>query len=161
MGLDITVYKNLKKVENPIFDEDGYTESWETQWQTPDESIKWAEQYFTGRSEGVELNTVYEYEESFDFRAGSYSGYGSWRSDLERLSDGKSFQELINFADNEGVIGYVVSNKLYLDFINNYDKAEQYSKYLGCEYGEYWFERYKCWLKAFEMAKENGAVDFH
>ncbi|MED4408303.1 MULTISPECIES: hypothetical protein [Bacillus] len=27
--------------------------------------------------------------------------------------------------------------------------------------GEYWFDLYKTWKKAFEMASENGAVEFY
>lgn len=32
MGLDITAYKNLKKVEKPQLDKDGYPVNWESEW---------------------------------------------------------------------------------------------------------------------------------
>lgn len=159
MGLDITAYKKLTMVENPKLDEDGYPENWETEWK-PGEGMVWSESCFPGSGEGVIPHTVYTYEDSFGFRAGSYSGYGWWRDKLEGLSDGNSFYELTNFADNEGVIGSVVSKKLYNDFISNSDNAEKYSKLIG-EDGKYWLEKYKSWTKAFEMASDDGAVDFH
>ena len=159
MGLDITAYKNLSPVLNPEFDKYGELKNWKTEW-TGGTSMDWSESIWKGRGEGIDSKTVYTYEDKYEFRAGSYSGYNWWRSDLESLSDGKSFIELINFADNEGVIGSVISKKLYNDFVNNYDKAKEYSQTLG-EEGEYWFSKYEDWLKAFEMAKEYGAVDFH
>lgn len=159
MGLDITAYKKLSKVENPKLDDDGYPENWQTEWK-PGGGMIWSESCFPGRGEGVEPNTVYKYEDEFDFRAGSYSGYGWWRERLEEISDGNSFLELINFADNEGVIGSVVSKKLYNDFVSNAELAEKYSKTIG-EDGEYWFDKYNSWMKAFEMAMDDGAVNFH
>ena len=65
---------------------------------------------------------------------------------------------MIDFADNEGVIGSVVSEKLYKDFANNYEAAKVLPTGLD---REYWFNRYENWMKAFEMARHNGAVDFH
>jgi hypothetical protein len=158
MGLDITAYRNLAPVANPEFDEYNELKNWETEW-LPGTSMDWSESVWEGRGEGVNAHTVYTWEDCFDFRAGSYSGYGWWRDKLEEISDGESFQELINFADNEGVIGSVVSQKLYTDFIKNYDKAEEHSKKIND--GEYWLNKYDCWMKAFDMARYNGAVDFH
>lgn len=158
MGLDITAYKYLTPVENPEFDEYGELVNWDTQWQAGD-SMKWSEKYFEGRGEGVDPDAVYTYEDSFGFRAGSYSGYGWWRDTLSNFSEGNSFEELINFADNEGVIGSIVSQKLYDDFKNNYDKAIEFNKTLNND--EWWIESYRDWMKAFDYARNNGAVDFH
>lgn len=157
MGLDITAYKNLKVVENPKLDEDGYPENWDTEW-TPGGSMKWSEKHWPGRGEGVEANKVYTFEEEFRFRAGSYSGYNWWRRKLELFAEGNDFQELINFADNEGVIGSVVSKKLAEDFARNKEKAIVFSKKIG---EEWWLELYEKWQHAFEFAAQNGAVDFH
>lgn len=159
MGLDITVYKNLEAVKNPELDEDGYPINWETEWK-PGESMVWSETHFPGRGEGVDPHTVYKYEESFGFRAGSYSGYNRWRLRLHQFRGDVAFQELINFADNEGVIGPVVSKKLANDFAVHEEAAVQYANSLG-EEGDVWIQLYQIWKEAFEMAAENGAVEFH
>jgi hypothetical protein len=158
MGLDITAYKKLKIVENSILDEDGNPVNWETEWK-PGVSMEWSEQHFPGRGEGIDPNTVYTWEDEFGFRAGSYTGYNWWRNKLEEISDGESFQELINFADNEGVIGYVVSKKLAKDFTENEERAVEFAKKL--DESEWWLNQYRNWKRAFEIASENGAVDFH
>jgi hypothetical protein len=158
LGLDITAYKNLKVNENPELDEDGDIVNWDTQWK-PGGSMEWSEKHFPGRGEGIDPQTVYTWEEEFGFRAGSYSGYNWWRAKLEQFSTGEAFQELINFADNEGVIGPVVSKKLVKDFEENKEKAQEFANSL--DDGEWWFSQYNRWHKAFEMASDNGAVDFH
>lgn len=159
MGLDITAYKNLKVVENPQVDEDGELLNWETEWQ-PGVSMEWSEKHFPGRGEGIDYKAVYTWEEGYGFHAGSYSGYNWWRSKLEEFAEGDSFQELINFADNEGVIGPVVSKKLLKDFTENEERVVKFADTLG-DKGEWWINKYKEWEKAFEMAADNGAVDFH
>lgn len=69
--------------------------------------------------------------------------------------DGTSpFFELIHFADNEGVIGPVVSAKLAKDFRDNYERAKAFGD-------GYWLSKYEKWMAAFEMAADNGAVEFH
>lgn len=157
MGLDITAYKNLKEVVNPQIDGEGYPINDETEVKFGT-SMKWSEKYFPGRGEGIDADKVYTWEDSIGFRAGSYSGYGRWRATLENFAEGNQFYELIEFADNEGTIGYVVSAKLYKDFKDNEDRAKKYSK--NMDDGEYWFEKYKEWEEAFEYAKEHGAVNF-
>ena len=158
MGLDIRAYKGLQVVKEPQFDEYGDLVNWNTEW-TPGPSMDWSETHFPGRGAGVNSNTVYRFEDSFGFCAGSYFGYNWWRDQLNELSDGKSFRELINFADNEGVIGPVVSKKLYQDFQNNKGKASVFSRTFNN--GDRWLDKYNDWMRAFEFAAENGAVDFH
>lgn len=155
MGLDITAYRKLIIVEDPELDEDGDLLDWDTQWK-PGGSMEWSEKHFPGRGEGVNPQKVYTWEESLGFRAGSYSGYNWWRKKLEEFANGDDFQELINFADNEGVIGPVVSEKLAKDFEKNMERAKEFA--LG---DEGWFGLYISWHEAFEMASDNGAVDFH
>lgn len=169
MGLDITAYKNLVKVKNPLIDEYGDLINWDTEW-IPGASMEWSEKHFPGRGEGIDVDSVYTWEEKFDFRAGSYSGYGWWRRtldkfrmgylDFKRFSEDNPFEELINFADNEGVIGYVVASKLYNDLLRYEKDAEKFSKTLFAD-GDWWFDKYKEWKRAFEFASQNGAVDFH
>lgn len=158
MGLDITAYKKLRTVEEPQRDEYGDLVNWNTEW-TPGPSMDWSETHFPGRGEGVNSETVYTFEDEFGFCAGSYCGYNWWREYLGCLSNGKSFRELIKFADNEGVIGPVVSKKLFKDFQENKDRALEFSKTF--DNGDRWFNKYNDWMKAFEFASENGAVDFH
>ena len=158
MGLDIRAYKNLQVVVNPQIDEDGDIINWDTEWN-PGASMVWAEENFPGRAEGIDSEKVYTWEKDFEFRAGSYSGYNQWRSHLESFAIGDSFQELINFADNEGVIGFIVSKKLAKDFLENEERAKEFDKTLGED--QWWFNKYKKWKEAFEMASDNGAVDFH
>jgi len=157
MGLDITVYKNLQVVDNPQLDEDGELLNYDTEWK-PGASMEWSEKYFPGRGEGIEPNKVYSWDVAYEFEAGSYSGYNWWREKLKEFAEGDQFKELIDFADNEGVIGFVVAEKLYKDFKENRNRAKEYSKTL--DDGEYWFSKYLKWEEAFEKAKEHGAVEF-
>src|SRR5438552_18976423 len=70
---------------------------------------------FADRADGLEEG-CYGYADRYDFRAGSYGGYNDWRDSLARLAGwrnanqafnakGGAFWELINFADNDGIIG--------------------------------------------------------
>lgn len=159
MGLDITAYKNLKKVENPELDEEGFPVNWDSEYMAG-ASMDWSESVWPKRGEGLDANAVYTYDDSFGFRAGSYGGYNVWRSQLEQFKGNEAFQELIDFADNEGVIGSVVSKKLYNDFVANEKEAIEFAVNMGAT-GDYWIEKYHDWKKAFEYAQDNGCVDFH
>ena len=100
------------------------------------ELIKWTEENFPGRTAGIKPG-IYSFERSAEFRAGSYSGYNEWRDHLARMAVGMSakkiwasgwkgpFVELINFPDNEGVIGPVVAAKLAKDFAEFEHRAEE------------------------------------
>lgn len=161
MGLNIIAYRQLKPVQNPTLDEDGYPISWEAEWK-PGTSMKWSENIWPGRGEGISPDTVYTFDDKFDFRAGSYNGYNRWREKLEEFADGRDlFLELINFADNEGVIGPIVSAKLAIDFMENAEAAISFANArIDESEHEWWLEKYSDWRKAFEMASDNGAVDF-
>lgn len=162
MVLDITAYRQLTPVENPALDEDGNPEDWENHFM-PGASMEWSEKAFPGRGEGVDAKTVYSFADSFGFRAGSYSGYNSWRRELAKMAGvpedvmfterNGPFAELINFADNEGTIGPIVSAKLAKDFDAHLTEAEAI--------GGWFLEKYTDWQKAFTMASDNGAVSFH
>lgn len=160
MGLDITTYRKLEKQPVP---EDRH-----------DTVLFWARENtdFPGRIEGVEHGAFYSFAEEFRFRAGSYSGYNVWREQLAELagypqvgahkpystgaweSTSGPFWELINFADNEGVIGPVVAKKLARDFAEHQSKADAHPD-------QYFRVKYSEWRRAFEMAADGGAVDFH
>lgn len=171
MGLDITAYKGLKPLAGIEPNEHGEVPDYDTQW-LPGASMEWSEKAFPGRGKGVDASTVYEWEDRIGFHAGSYGGYGEWRDSLARFAGFPSshwvfqhdpdgpFTELLNFADNEGVIGPVVAAKLAKDFTDNEAKAVEYASALGSK-GDYWLSKYREWQKAFEMAAAGGAVELH
>lgn len=169
MGLDITAYKGLTKVDGKARKDFDYAHG---------EVVFYHNKDFKGRFEGLDEEAVYNFTDSMGFRAGSYSGYSTWREQLAELAGYPAtpytgfgeeqirhdsgawkategpFWELINFADNEGTIGPVVSAKLAQDFAKFRDAAMNHP--------DEWFrEKYKDWQEAFEMASDNGAVDFH
>lgn len=115
----------------------------------------------------------------FDFSAGSYSGYNDFREKLAKFagypeidytdyfqrtvksaaaycwqiaSEGP-FYEIINFSDCEGIINAEKSKKLYEDFSLNLDKAELY-------FDSWDITIYKNFMYAFELASNNGYVEF-
>lgn len=160
MGLDITVYKGMHpstkvdkdKINKVSFDYEKFC--------FPGPSMEWSEKHFPGRGKGLDPYIIYSYEDCYSFRAGSYHGYNVWRDDLEEFAeDNNQFKELIDFADNDGVIGPIVSKKLYNDFKDNKERAIAYSKTF--EDGNHWLEKYMDWEYAFKMASDCGAVFFH
>lgn len=180
MGLDITAYRNLRKID-AVFDVDG--EPIDPITREPiDYSLKaYANNDFPGRDEGLEDRAIYSAEDSMGFRAGSYSGYNAWREELAKLagytaadytiyeqtkkrhdagawaSTSGPFWELINFSDCEGVIGPVVSAKLAKDFAEFDDNARAHSTARE----DWFYPVYQDFRQAFEMAADKGAVDFH
>lgn len=179
-GLDISAYSNLKIVNNPKLDEDGFPVNYEKEVLLSP-STDFPEQFA-----GLQANKVYSFKSSHEFRAGSYSGYNYWRNELAKLAgykpiyfdqpffDGTDlttkrelrydagawaeksgpFWELINFTDSDGVIGPSVCKKLLKDFVA-YKKAAR-------KHSDEWFkESYYDWMKAFSLCAQNGAVVFH
>lgn len=159
IGLDITAYKGLQKVENPLY-EGEELKNWQTEWM-PGPCLKWSESRWPGRAEGVDSETVYSFEDKYEFYAGSYSDYMWWKNKLSDFAQNNYFQELIEFADTEGIIGPMVSKKLAKDFQDSYVAAERYAEQFNGDEGVFWFHKYEDWMKAFDMASDNGAVWFH
>ena len=169
MGLDITAYRGLVRIENPAM-EDGCPVHWEAHFHAHNSSIAFTEENWPGHSEGIESDAVYAFADKFGFRAGSYGGYNAWRNQLAEVMLGKSacdcwkqdkagpFFELIHFADNEGVIGPKVAAKLAKDFADHEAKATAWAE---ANNDEWFIQKYRDWRKAFEMAAQGGAVDFH
>jgi hypothetical protein len=102
------------------------------------------------------------------FRAGSYSGYNEWRAWLSRTAlgvepevvwhnfdewKGRPFFELICFSDCEGCIGPEVAYKLARDF-DQQDRVRAKSD-------GYYAELFDRWQRAFELAANDGMVQFH
>lgn len=169
MGLDITFYKKLKRVEKEAWDlavashefpdetsEVACSNDWVTLYVNPD---------FPGREEGVEGEVAYEFTDSDSFQAGSYGGYNRWRSQLaamagtnegelrQQYDDSQPFAPLIWFSDCEGTIGPVVSRRLAADFEKHLEAAEATND-------TYFLDRYKEWMEAFQAAADEGCVAF-
>lgn len=179
MGLDITAYRQLKKMD-AVFDEDGDPINPVTRIPFDRCTQFRVNGDFPGRNGSVEHRAVYAYEEFHSFRAGSYGSYNAWRDELAKLagypavpvdryktgsvqmrhdqgawdSDGGHLFELICFSDCEGVIGPETSAKLAKDFADLQSKIDAHPD-------EYFRGRCAEWRKAFEMAADGGAVDFH
>jgi len=155
MGLDITAYRKLV--------EDGLPSG--TDYENNKVSFYILTE-FSAVADQVKEGIAYSYEDSFGFRAGSYSGYNEWRKWLaalvgstpEKIWEGEivpAFKELINYSDCEGVIGAITSAKLAADFAKYNDAAKASNR------NDYCYCIYQNWSKAFEMAADGGAVKFH
>lgn len=151
MGLDITAYEYVEKSENDRGD-----------------FIKYNIKDFAERGDDlVEDAWYWGSGATFTFLAGSYLGYGAWQSRLcefvhgmthdefWKLEDaaGKVFAELLNYAGNEGVIGPKTSAKLAADFEAWHERFVQ-------ENDEYDVRVYVNFMRAFQIAKDTGAVRF-
>lgn len=167
MGLDVTAFTKLTPAPEVVV-EDGYAME-ENCWHAGAETIKWTEDNWPGRTAGIESGATYRASDTFGFSAGSYGGYNRWREQLAQLAGFISprsvwdketkegpFVEQINFADNEGVIGPIVAAKLAKDYREFYDRA------LAIRADREWFvTKYHEWMRAFELAADGGAVEFH
>lgn len=179
MGLDITAYRKLKKID-AVFDADGEPIDPDTREVLDDVYQPCVNHDFLGREEGLEHKAAYIYEELCGGISMGYSSYNAWRDELAKLagypavpvdryntgniqqrhdqgawnSDGGPFWELINFSDCEGVIGPLVSAKLAGDFASFQEKADAH-------HDERFKRAYAQWRESFEMAADGGAVDFH
>jgi hypothetical protein len=176
MGLDISAYRGLKKLD-VVFDGDGEPIDPTTYEPIAGDWIKvFINPHFPGRANPLENDAVYSYEEAYGGPSMGYGWYNRWRNELAKLAgyekadgdedettshciacwNGKEgpFAELINFSDCEGIIGSIVSSKLAKNFASFQEKADQHPdlSFRKC-YGEF--------RRAFEFAADNGAVDFH
>lgn len=168
MGLDITAASKIELIPDAPVDLDAFHIG-----ANPDE--------FADRADGLKPG-LYRSHAELNFRAGSYSGYNAWREQLAELAGYPAqpanfgdavrgrppkehsagawsatsgpFWELINFSDCEGVIGPRTSAKLAKDFADHQAKADAHP--------DEWFrDLYAMWRRAFELASDAGAVDFH
>ena len=165
MGLDISVYKNLV-AKGELTEENAdslYEKNLYFFYKNPD-----FEPHFMGLNE----KAYYAGERLPGFRAGSYSGYGHFKSILAQVvgfnsiestwaGDNYPMKELINFSDCEGTIGPIVSAKLYQDFLDCKGIADKLFETFENADGEYYKEKYNDWLCAFDAARHAGAVAFH
>ncbi len=171
MGLDISAYQGLKLVKAGGYDEDLEGEAIFL-YPYPD-----PEGRFAKRAEPF-VEGMYSYLDEFGFRAGSYSGYNMWRTWLCRFARGMEadafwklpepekagpFAELIDFADNEGLLGTPICAKLYEDFKAQKSKIIAASRKGLENYSDanFFRGRYDDWMKAFKFASKDGAVQLH
>lgn len=168
MSLDVTAHKNVKLAPVQDFDElDEMYEAGELE-EYPFEAFV-IYKGWEDRLQGLEKGKYYTSEDSESFVHYSY-GTHTWlrreickmiglEEDIWETSEnlnGVPFGEWLCFADNEGVIGPIVSKKLLKDFIDWRDNAQQHFK--DSDYG---MQHYDNWMKTFEFASENGAVNYH
>jgi len=191
MGLDISAYSNIE-----ILSVGPYRPELEEDWDS-DDGIRqdfinphFPHAVFPFPVVEDEQNYVHWKQtgttEYHGFRAGSYSGYGLWRStlagtflgttdlymdhrnnsdepDWEKVyaSEGKPFYELINFSDCEGVFFGPVCTKLYNDFVDNREVyIESENPYPAWD-NDYFVSRYDDWMEAFRLGSQNGLVSLH
>ena len=178
MGLEVTAYRKLKKLD-VLFNEDGEAVDPTTREPVEDYLRVYDNPDFPGRAAGLEDRAAYAYEDAEGFWSGGYGRYNNWREELaklagyppsERVMYGHSenlhaasawngvvtegpFYELVNYADNEGTIGPVVSAKLARDFSEWADRA--------AAIGGNFYEKFMEWRRCFEFAADDGAVSFH
>lgn len=167
MGLDISAYSKIEKV-------DVSDEVYESEWEKYHDGHcnLYVNTDFVDRADGLE-NGIYKHDEHHGFKSGSYGGHGSRRNHLAQIAGYSPmdadhqymfskgaweategpFWELICMSDCEGVIGSKTSAKLYQDFVTFQPVIDTQDEDFQWWCGE--------WKKAFELAKDNGAVDFH
>lgn len=151
MGLDISVYKDLKSSN----DEDCRFNVFNAEC-------------FKGRNTSIEYG-LYTGDKIYDFRAGSYIAYNGFRRALANLINltpetvwenqdkfiHTPFYEIINFSDCEGSFDVKTCSDLYIDFIDYKDKAEK-------EMGEWHYEIYNDFIEALKLTIENkGILIYH
>lgn len=177
MGLDILAYSELKKLDC-VFNADGEPIDPVTR-----EDIEYPyfqayiNEHFTDHAKGLEDGACYGFKNKLHLHAGSYGGYNNWRENLAKIAGYPAapqeynsrvhmrhdegafvagqgpFFELIYFSDCEGVINSEISAKLAKDFADFQEKSDS-------EGDEYWREKYSRWREVFELASNNGAVNF-
>jgi hypothetical protein len=164
MGLDITVYNNLKFIGNKTL----------FKGKKKDKALDTGKLLIMA-GDFDRLDNIkegwYTCDEVFSFRAGSYSEYTKWRTMLSEIMLGESvenilenltvedaFVPLISFSDCEGFIGPLTSSKLYSNFTESRQYALNSVSFFECN----WFmEKYDNWTTAFKLASNNGVVEFN
>lgn len=180
MGVDISAYKNLTRIDCKL---DSNNDPADEKILEAVEDGDYIQPYknpdFPGRADEIQDQNVYSYEDSANFFSASYGYYGKLRDTLAEIAGyaleeykdsfgGVSpshcmecwrggtgpFSELINFSDCEGIIGRKVSKKLLNDFNDFQEKAEKLNN-------GHFMAFYNGMKSAFEMASDDGIVDFH
>jgi len=179
MGLDILVYEHAAPIDgDPIEDiDDRYDAGQHHAWvytgfeqSARGYPIIGSDDGGGGRSLGPWMQGSGRVE---GFSAGSYSGYGEFREALSAAVLGvrasavwndpdayrdKPFFELINFADNDGVIGCEAAADLAEDFRQHREAVLE--KWDNDVDRDWLRSKYDKWLASFELASVDGMVVF-
>lgn len=160
MGLDVSFYASATKVEHSPaypFDDD---ECWDAH------HVLYVSD-FPKQADGLEHHSCWVTEGRVAHIHHSYGGYNLFREWLSKTAldvapefvwtkpeayEGKSFVDLINFADNEGTIGPVTAQRLASQF------ASQRSRIVATN--DDMIDRYDEWGTAFALVGETGFVVF-
>lgn len=164
MGPQFNVYSKLAKMrmEEVRLYEDG----------TPEETRVtsfYSNPEFPAHISGLDSTIFYRCNgKKMKFGAATYDEYCEFKNHLAKITGFASaeelwktsgpifFMELINFSNCEGTIGPIISRKLYHDFKDNYDRAEEY--FVKLEDGKKFWIHYQNWCKALSVARNNGAI---
>lgn len=168
MPLQVTAYRQLVALDDCERDPDGHPSD-TTAWYAHPETVAFTERGWPGYAAGIVSGGAYGFAESYSVRMGTYSHFNQWRRVLTTMLTGctdawedrptQPFAELTSFADSDGIISGPVAAKLAKDFADFQPYAEAFAK--DFVDGRYWISRYKSWRKVFEVAADNGAVEFH
>lgn len=177
MGLNITAYRKLTKLDAPFNEDDEPVDPQTGETIEMDEYLQvCANPYFPGREQGLEDGALYTYAEDDEVFSCSYGDYTIWRESLAKLAgyplverDGREashaaaawngevsegpFYELVNFTDNDGVIGPVVAAKLLRDFAEFDERAKAITE-------DDFYDRYRAMHRGLELAADGGALAF-
>lgn len=174
MGLDITAYRGLKKLD-VLFNAHG--EPVDPVTREPVDNYLWARVVdYPLQAVGLEDGAVYSYADAEHVFSRGYIGYGVWREALAKMTGYPAvyadfltpkyqhaaacwqgamgpFCELINFSDCEGVIGPTVAAKLAKDFAEWDERAKSVD-------APRFYEGYCAIRRGLEIAADGGAVRF-
>ena len=148
MGLDIVAYKNLKEIENPIYDERMHLVN-EDNIENLLEIDKDYYIKFDNQKEyckALKDFGIYEYEDMLIIKT-NYIGFSNFKNLLRiNRSDEKQFKEIYDYPSLTcGIFDYKICEKLYNDFISNKDK--NINMFL-----------YDRMIKLLKIAKDNGVL---
>ncbi len=164
MGPQFNVFSKLRKMEMSELSlcEDGTPE---------EESVTsfFSNPQFPAHISGLDSTIFYRCNgKRMRFGAATYQEYQQFKHHLSRIAGFQNelelifkggpiyFVELLNFSDSEGTIGPMICKKLYNDFKDNYDIAEEY--FTNLEDGRKFWIHYQNWCKALSVARQNGAI---
>jgi hypothetical protein len=168
MGLDCSAYEKVTLIKK-ISLKNMQARNWKVPPYGEDDSVHFLFNYdeFKDRSDGLEVGLYRSSGKTFEFRAGSYGGYGEYRQLLAKIGNttpeavwsdsdrhkNVPFFEQINFADNEGFLGPKTCAALLADYIQHRKTAEKALSE--------WFHSYTEWMEALKLAANGGVIRFH
>lgn len=157
MGLDVSVYRNLRKptveeTENEEWDVSTHVDH--PSWKYKMNNFEADSYYMADRIDGADVRYSYS---SHSFFRNELCRITNWEMDFdncEELKD-KPFYEMINFTDCDGCLDWEIASILYKNFCDHEETARK-------EFNNRWFGKYQDWKNVFKEGKEVGSlVDFH